>query len=760
MKKFYTFLLFFTCSSTLLFAQNGWFVQNIIATNNYTTTSIDFSSATQGALVSNYGSNGYVFTTSDGGQTWMQDTFFTVNLSQITINGSDMYAVGASGKAWKRSGSSGTWSLMTTSTTADLNDVFFVNSTVGYIAGDGGVLLKTTNGGGSWSNPVVGGGLTYDFNALYFTAADTGVIVGDYNFYQGFANRTVSGGSYWSIPSTMPSRLNAVDFTSKTTGYAVGLGGVIYKTTNSGAGWVLKTSGVTNELFDVSFVNDTIGFVVGANSTILKTLDGGTTWVSQSLVPPLGGLETVYALNSQSAWAAGDYSLVLHTITGGTNLLISLSDTSAYCSGYAQLDAMTYYNGTGTLSYSWSSSSLLSDTAIANPIAGPMQQTETFYVTVTDGTISATDSATVSINTLPADSICLVSVLDSLNHNVIVFEKHVPGPIEYYNIYKETTVANVYDSIGFIPADSAGVFIDPNVNPAVQAYRYKISSVDSCGNESALSNHHKTIHLTINQGLPGTWNLIWNNYEGVFINTYRIWRGDSIHNLTLLDSVAGNLTSYTDTLPPPTQVFYQIEVVSSYMCQPYNYKAQTNYNTSRSNKANTPPPNIQAGFTAQPSSGVAPLQVQFSDASMGAIHTWLWDFGDGDTAMVPNPMHTYTTPGVYDVTLVVMGSMQADSIVKNAFIDVISSIEDIDLEKKLKIYPNPASQEAALNIELGGAKIKDIELFDVVGKQVQGVYDINQNKTKLALHARTKGLYFIKITSVGGKTIQRKIVVK
>jgi photosystem II stability/assembly factor-like uncharacterized protein/PKD repeat protein len=759
MRKIYSTLLLLALLPFAMLGQNGWYEQATIATSNQMITSIDFSSINNGVLTANFGSNGYVYMTTNGGQSWTQDTMFAANLNQVIINGSDYYAVGSSGKAYKKTGS-GSWSLMTTSSTANLNDVFFVNSTTGFIVGDGGVLLKTTNGGTNWTNPILSGGQNYDYNAIYFTSTNNGVIVGDFNFFQGFAMQTVSGGTYWGLPSTMPSKLNAVDFTSATTGYAVGNGGVIYKTTNSGAGWTLKTSGVSVQLWDVAFVNDTVGYVVGDNGTILKTMDAGTSWSAQP-VNFAGSYQALSAISASTAWTAGDSSKVFHTTTGGVNLTVSVNDTSVYCNGYAQLNAITSYNGQGTLSYSWASNPLLSDTAIANPIAGPISQSETFYLTVSDGSLSATDSVTISMATLPADSICLVSVLDSLNHNVVVFEKHVAGPIEYYNIYKETTVANVYDSIGFIPADSAGIFVDTAANPAVQAYRYKISSVDSCGNETAMSNHHKTIHLTINQGLPGTWNLIWNNYEGVFINTYRIWRGDSVQNMMLLDSVAGNMTSYTDTAPPPNQVFYQIEIISSYVCQPYNYKAQTNYNTSRSNKAQTgAPPTISADFNATPATGTAPLQVQFNDASMGNIDTYIWDFGDGDTAMVKNPMHTYTTPGIYDVKLYIKSGMLEDSIVKNAFIDVVSSIEDIDLEKKLKIYPNPASQDASLTIELGGATIQSIELFDLVGKQVRAEFDINQTKTNFRLNAKSKGLYFIKITTVGGNTVQRKLVVK
>ena len=768
MKRVYFILaIVFLGLTHQLKAQNGWNVVSQLNNNNYTITSIDFSdfsgATSIGYITANLGSSGYVYRTFNGGLTWNLDTVFSYNLNAVDVvpNSQDVYVAGASGKIYKRLFSTGNWALQSSGTTNELKDIQFVNSTTGYAVGISGTIRKTINGGTSWTDPIVSGGYTYDYNSVYFTSANNGVIVGTYNFFQGFSIQTISGGQYWSIPVTGPSRLNEVTFTSATKGFSVGNGGVINKTTNSGAAWSLKTSGVTVELFGVSFISDSVGYVVGANGTILKSINGGTNWASQPS-PTSADLFCVYAYDSDTAWAAGDTMQVLKTNTGGINLAISAADTSVYCSGYTIMNTSTTYNGTSPLQYSWAASPYLSNTNTANPVAGPLTQATTFYVTVTDGTLSASDSATISIATLPADSICLVSVIDSTNDNIIVFEKHVQGPIDFYKIYKETSVANVYDSIGFIPADSAGLFIDTAVNPMVQAYRYKISSVDSCGNETTLSNHHKTIHLTINQGLPGQWNLIWNNYEGVFINTYRIWRSDSLgNNWVKIDSVAGNLTSYTDLTPPPGPIHYQVEIISSYMCLPFNYKAQTNYNTSRSNRANTgAPPTISADFSATPTQGIAPMTVSFSDASQGSVDHWLWDFGDGDTAMVQNPSHDYLVPGVYDVKLFISGGSLVDSIVKTAFIDVISSIEDIDLAKVLKVYPNPASNGQNLFVEVGGARIQKVEIFDIVGKQIYYADGTKSQKVEIKLNHNNKGLFFMKVTSQGGQTVQRKIIIK
>ncbi|WP_261597879.1 PKD domain-containing protein [Methanoculleus formosensis] len=62
-----------------------------------------------------------------------------------------------------------------------------------------------------------------------------------------------------------------------------------------------------------------------------------------------------------------------------------------------------------------------------------------------------------------------------------------------------------------------------------------------------------------------------------------------------------------------------------------------------------------AAFSADVPSGPAPLTVRFTDASTGRPASWHWTFDDGGTSAAQNPVHTYTLPGNYTVTLSVDG---------------------------------------------------------------------------------------------------------
>lgn len=79
---------------------------------------------------------------------------------------------------------------------------------------------------------------------------------------------------------------------------------------------------------------------------------------------------------------------------------------------------------------------------------------------------------------------------------------------------------------------------------------------------------------------------------------------------------------------------------------------------------------VQAGFTAWPTSGVAPLTVAFTNTSTGDFAASLWDLGDGITTTLPSPTHTYGVGGVYTVTLSVSGPGGTDAESKAALITV------------------------------------------------------------------------------------------
>ena len=80
-----------------------------------------------------------------------------------------------------------------------------------------------------------------------------------------------------------------------------------------------------------------------------------------------------------------------------------------------------------------------------------------------------------------------------------------------------------------------------------------------------------------------------------------------------------------------------------------------------------------AGFTSNVTSGTAPLTVQFNDTSTNSPTSWLWDFGDGNitNSTVQDPVHTFTSPGIYPVNLTVSNGAGSNFLNRTSFITVI-----------------------------------------------------------------------------------------
>ncbi len=60
---------------------------------------------------------------------------------------------------------------------------------------------------------------------------------------------------------------------------------------------------------------------------------------------------------------------------------------------------------------------------------------------------------------------------------------------------------------------------------------------------------------------------------------------------------------------------------------------------------------LAAGINAEPTVGFGPLTVRFYNRTLGDAESFLWDFGDGTTSTERNPVHTYSEPGIYTVSL-------------------------------------------------------------------------------------------------------------
>lgn len=244
------------------------------------------------------------------------------------------------------------------------------------------------------------------------------------------------------------------------------------------------------------------------------------------------------------------------------------------------------YVGTDTLFYQWSPSIGLSD-SVGIITWATVPQSSNYSVQITSA-MGCQAIGYQMLNLVPKDTvqICLVTV-DSNNKNMVIWEKPISAKIDVVKIYRETGITNQYMLVGSVPSDSLSLFVDLTSFPEAQSNKYKISVVDSCGLESALSDYHKTMHLAINQGMGSTWNLIWEAYEGFVPASYNIYRGTHPDTMQYIGNTTAGSTQYTDLNPPAGYLYYKVAVVKPTPCN-----TSKSYSQSISNTASNDPNGI------------------------------------------------------------------------------------------------------------------------------------------------------------------------
>lgn len=210
------------------------------------------------------------------------------------------------------------------------NDVCFVDAQQGWVVGYGwslgGTILHTADGGMNWTVQYPDNG--YELNSVHFIDSDTGWAVGGYVDFFGSNHKrviehTADGGATWSGQywENHARPFNSVYFTDTQNGWVAGNTGAIFRTSNGGGNWIEQQSGTSKDLNGVVFVDNHRGWCVGDEGTILHTTNGGTTWSSQN-PGTTAYLEAVHFVDGQTGWAAGvDYDpmrgVMLQTTDGG-----------------------------------------------------------------------------------------------------------------------------------------------------------------------------------------------------------------------------------------------------------------------------------------------------------------------------------------------------------------------------------------------------------------------------------------------------------
>ncbi|MFH0895891.1 MAG: two-component regulator propeller domain-containing protein [Bacteroidota bacterium] len=268
------------------------------------------------------------------------------------------------------------------------------------------------------------------------------------------------------------------------------------------------------------------------------------------------------------------------TVSSLPDVSIGISGATTFCEG----DSITLttvihnYDTIFNYQYLWSNGEYSPSIVVDSP----GNYTVTVYSFNCNNVSDTTIHVTVN-HPFENENICLVTVDSATNKNLIVWEKTPNKGTAFFNIYKETA-ANYYVAIGNLAYDQPSEFLDVNSDASVKSDRYKISVVDTCGNESMLSTAHKTMHLTVNLGTGNEHNLIWEKYEGFPYGQFDIWRALPPAGWIKIATIQSNIYTYTDTADIPGSVDYLMVINKGDTCFTDLGKASSGtYTTSVSN---------------------------------------------------------------------------------------------------------------------------------------------------------------------------------
>jgi photosystem II stability/assembly factor-like uncharacterized protein len=243
------------------------------------------------------GTSGRIAHTTDGGATPWNGQTSGINSELLRADAVDVltaWAVGDQGRIVNTTNGGATWVTQSNVVPAlQSNDVLRgvdftdVNSgwTVGRRPGAStiGLIARTTNGGSSWASQTIGTDESI-VDVDFHPGSTTGWLVGGQLTGTGSVIRKTTDGNNWSAPVVLPGPisigiLNGVDFVDLQTGWAVGSGGRILKSTDGGASWTAQISGTTSELSAVNFLGAQTGWATSVlGGEILRTTNGGASW--------------------------------------------------------------------------------------------------------------------------------------------------------------------------------------------------------------------------------------------------------------------------------------------------------------------------------------------------------------------------------------------------------------------------------------------------------------------------------------------------
>ncbi|MDD4149598.1 MAG: PKD domain-containing protein, partial [Bacteroidales bacterium] len=308
---------------------------------------------------------------------------------------------------------------------------------------------------------------------------------------------------------------------------------------------------------------------------------------------------------------------------------VNLGTNAEQCGGTVTLDA-----GAGFSSYTWNGG--------AGSQTYNASTSDTYTVVVVDANgCTATDNVNVIINEIPAAVTVSGSGSQCGGSLTLTAANGGEGTIYWQNLTSDgtsTTTASTSQTVS-----------------ASDTYYFRAQSAEGCwGNEGSATVE---IFPSFTASATSTDETGTGNSDGSV--TVNIIGGTAPFEGSWSNGSITNTSNTNMTISALSGGFYTVTVT--------DYNGCTAVASATVNTSDAPP---VANFEADVTTGCDNLTVNFTDLTNNNPTSWSWTFGDGQSSTDQNPEHTYTSPGIYTVTLEATNIIDTDTETKIGYIIV------------------------------------------------------------------------------------------
>ena len=301
------------------------------------------------ALIAGYG--GKLLETTDGGLSFTRlDTKTDLALYEIAAAGDRLWISGQQGLILHSADGGKTWERQDSGTQEYLFAIFFWDERHGIAVGDRSIVTETTDGGKTWKARTIP--RSFDaidpdlalamqdpiFYDVHFIDENTGWIAGEF----GRLLKTTDGGKNWveqqsTLMTPESGIVDPMDIptffgvfpVNEQTAYAAGLDGSIAKTTDGGEVWSFEKMElefpIVDPLYQAVITPGGTGWAVGAAGEIVVRKPGEKTWSRADLGMPIyTWIRSIDFSDERHGWLVGGYGTILRTEDGGESWRMAL----------------------------------------------------------------------------------------------------------------------------------------------------------------------------------------------------------------------------------------------------------------------------------------------------------------------------------------------------------------------------------------------------------------------------------------------------